>query len=106
MTRQAEAAWLLAQSGLGRSQLARAAGVSVRTFQSWSEGSPVPRPDRDRLAGLHELVSALPEETPEGRCRVLLFGQTGRSLFQQFLDNQPRGAVIHPALTGRQQLGL
>lgn len=106
MTRPAEAAWLLAESGLGTSQLARAAGVSVRTFQSWSEGSLVPRPNWDRLTALHELVSALPEETPEGRRRVLLSGQTGRSLFQQFLDNQPRATLIHPALTGRQQLGL
>lgn len=106
MTEPAKAAWLLAESGLCSNQLARAADVSERTFRSWAGGVPVPETHRARLNSLHELVAALPEDTPEARRRAFLSGATGSSLFHVFLQTRHRPALIHPSLTGRQQLGL
>lgn len=87
-------------------QLARAMNVSARTLLGWTAGSPVPGHHRERLARLHAIVGELPAADPAGRRRAMLSGKHGLSLFQEFLDSRSRGEVIHPELSGREQLGI
>lgn len=104
MTNPAE--WLLHESGLTGAQLGRAMGVGVRTFLGWAAGTPVPGHHRERLAALHALIEGLAEDDPAGRRQAVLSGKDGRSLFQEFLDGRSRSVVIHPAASGREQLGI
>ena len=89
-------AWLIAESGLSVSQVARAIGFTPRAVHGWaSELMQPPREAAQRLRAFQELVSGLGLATPGARRAAMLDSSAGPSPFAQFLAGAPDLAQIH-----------